>query len=53
MKHLSLHVRDDVAGVFFVPVPVQTLGHRAELDQEIAGQVRRFDFAPFLFPQVI
>src|SRR5437868_6063036 len=36
MKDLALNVRHDLAGVFLVPVPVQPLGHGAELDQKVA-----------------
>ena len=35
--------------VFLVPVPVEVLGHGAELDQEVAGQVLGLDLAA-LFP---
>ena len=51
MKNLPLHLDDHLPGVVFVPVPVQRLGHRAELDQEVAGQVFRLDLAPFFFPE--
>ncbi len=51
MKDLPLHLSDDMAGVLLVPVPVQMLGHRAELDQEVAGQVLGFDLAPLLPPE--
>jgi len=39
MKDLALHVGDDLAGVFLVPVPVQALRYRPELDQEVTGQI--------------
>jgi hypothetical protein len=32
MKDLALHIGDEMAGVLLVPVPVQALGHGAELD---------------------
>ena len=45
------HVMSDLAGVLFVPPPVQRLGHRAELDQEVAGQVFGIELAPLLVPK--
>jgi hypothetical protein len=41
--------RPNLAGVLFVPEPVQVLRYGAELDQEVPGQVLRFDLAA-LFP---
>jgi hypothetical protein len=32
-----------------IPAPIEVLGHRSELDEEIAGQVLRLDLAA-LFP---
>jgi hypothetical protein len=37
VKHLPLHLGDDLPGVLLVPVPVQLLGHAAELNQQVAG----------------
>jgi hypothetical protein len=51
MKYLSLHLGDDLPGIFLVPVPVQVLGHAAELDQEVAGQVFRLDFTALFSPK--
>jgi hypothetical protein len=51
MKHLPLHLGNDLPGVLLVPVAVQLLGRRAELDQEVARQVFGFDVTPLLFPQ--
>src|SRR6516162_1635243 len=51
MKHLSLYLGNDLAGVPLVPVPVQELGHAAKLDQEVAGQVLRLGLAALLPPQ--
>ncbi len=42
---------DDLPGVALVPVPVEGLGHEAELDDEVAGQVLRLGLAPFLPPE--
>ena len=49
MEHLPLHLGDDLAGIALVPVPVEVLGHGAELDDQVAGQVLRLDLAA-LFP---
>ena len=35
MKHLPLHLGHDLAGVALVPVPVEVLGHGAELDDQV------------------
>ena len=35
----------------FIPAPIEVLGHQAELDDEVAGEVLRLDFAPLLLPQ--
>jgi hypothetical protein len=32
-------------------MPVEGFSHQPELDDEVAGEVRRFGFAPFLAPQ--
>ena len=46
-----LHVCDRAARVAFVPAPVQFLGHDAELDDKIAGQLLRFDLAALFLLQ--
>ena len=51
MKYLPLHVGDELSGTSLVPVPVQVLGRRAELDQEIARQILRLDFASLFSPK--
>jgi len=51
MKHLPLHLNHHLSGVLLVPMSVQLLGHAAELDQEIAGQILRLDLAALLPPQ--
>ena len=43
----SLDVGDCSPGVAFVPSPIEWLGRDAELDNEVAAQIRRRDFAPF------
>jgi hypothetical protein len=37
VENSSLHSRDHVAGIALIPVPVQFLGHTAELDDQVAG----------------
>jgi hypothetical protein len=32
-------------------MPVEGLGHQPELDDEVSGQVLRFDLAPLFLPQ--
>ena len=44
----TLDVRDLPTGVAFIPGPIELLGRRPELDDEVAGQVLRFGF-PALF----
>ena len=51
MKHLPLHLGDDLAGVAFVPVPVEMLGHGAELDDQVCRQVLGLDLAALLPPK--
>ena len=51
MKHLPLHLGHDLAGVALVPVPVEVLGHGAELDDQVVGQVFGLDLAALLPPE--
>ena len=51
MLHPALDPSEDLAGVAFVPVPVEGLGHDPELDDEVAGEVLGFDLAALLPPQ--
>ena len=51
MPDVRLHVRDDLPGIGLVPAPVQLLGHRSKLDDEVAGEVLRLGFAALLPPQ--
>jgi hypothetical protein len=53
MENLPLYVGDDVAGVLLEPVPVQMLGHRAELHKEIARQIFWADLAPLFPPKAV
>jgi len=49
--NLPLHLGDDVAGVALIPMPVERLGHRAELDNKVARQILRLYFAALLPPE--
>ena len=51
MLHPALDLGEDLAGVAFVPVPVEGLGHDPELDDEVAGEVLRLDLAALFPPQ--
>jgi hypothetical protein len=35
----------------FVPLPIEVLGHQAELDDEVGREVFRSNLPPFLLPQ--
>ena len=51
MPQPMLDAFDSLPGIAFVPMAVEGLGHKAELDDEVAGQVLRLGLAPFLPPQ--
>jgi len=42
-----LHVRNVLAGIGLVPAPIEVLGHKAELDDEVAREVLRLRLATF------
>ena len=50
-RTVLLDVGDDLPGIGLVPAPVEVLGDDAELDDEVAGQVLRLDFAALFPPQ--
>ena len=50
MPATMLDAFDGLASVAFVPMPIEGLSCQTELDEEVTGQVLRFDFAPFLAP---
>ena len=50
MSELSLHVIDRIAGIAFVPGPVQLLCDAAELDNEVLAQVFWLGLAPLFSP---
>ena len=49
--HLSLNILDDVTGVALVPAPIEFFGHRAELNDQIFGEVFGLDLASFFPPK--
>jgi hypothetical protein len=51
MLNPTLDVLDGLAGITFVPLPIEVFGHAAELDNQITGQVLRFGFAALLPPE--
>jgi hypothetical protein len=40
-----------LAGIALVPLAIEVLGHEAELDDEVGGEVLRPDLAPLFLPQ--
>src|SRR6516164_3908203 len=51
MPDPALHVADPPAGVTLVPGAVERLGRSSELHDEVAGEVLRLGFTPFLPPK--
>ena len=51
MPHPLLHIGDNLTGIGLIPAPVQVLGRKTELYDEIAGQVLGLHLASFLPPQ--
>ena len=51
MPDPALDVFDCLAGIALVPVPIEGLGHEAELDDQVARQVLRLGLAAFLAPE--
>jgi hypothetical protein len=51
MLHSALYVFNDLTGIAFVPLPIEVFGYQAELDDEVAGKVLRFDLASFFAPE--
>jgi hypothetical protein len=45
VSDLFLDIGDDLAGIGLVPAPIEVLGDEPELDDEIAREVLRLDFA--------
>ena len=51
MSEPALNGLDALPGVALVPSPIERFSRQPELNDEVAGQVLRFDFAPFLSPE--
>ena len=51
MEFPGLPMADPMAGLTLVPGAVEFLGHEPELDNELAGQIRRLGLAALLLPQ--
>jgi len=51
VENPPLDVFDGLPGIALVPEPVEILGGLAELNDEVAGQVLRLDFAALFPPQ--
>ena len=49
--HPPLHVFNDVAGVALVPAPIELFGHRAELNDQIFGEIFGLDLTSLFAPQ--
>jgi len=47
----SLDVGEHLASIGLIPAPVQVLSRNAKLDDEIAGEILRLDFAPLFAPK--
>jgi hypothetical protein len=48
---LALNIGKHLTGIGLVPAPVQVLGRKPKLDNEIARQVLRLDLATLFPPQ--
>ncbi len=46
-----LDMCDDPRGLSLIPAPIQLLGGKAELHNQVPGQVLRLDFTAFFPPQ--
>src|SRR5215204_5444233 len=51
MVHPALHVGDRLPGLALEPAPVEVLGHRPELDDEVAGEVLGLRLPALLLPE--
>ena len=51
MLQPPLHVLDGKAGVALIPAPVEVLGDRPKLHDQIIGEIFRLDLAALLPPQ--
>ena len=51
MPDVPLHIGKNLPGIGLVPASIEVLGHRRELDKEIAGQVLWLGFAALFAPE--
>ena len=51
MPEPVLNAFNGLPGVALVPIPVEGFGREPELDDEVAGQFLRLDFAPLFLPE--
>ena len=49
---MALDVDDRLASVALEPAPVEVLGDRPELDEEVVGEIFRLDLTALLAPEV-
>src|SRR6516162_4387209 len=47
----TLDISDGAAGIALIPASIEVFGDVSELHDEIAGEVLRADFSPFLAPE--
>ena len=52
MGYPPLDVFDRLSGISLKPLPIEALGHDAELDNEVTRQVVRFDLTALLLPKM-
>jgi len=51
MADVPLYIRKRLPGIGLIPVPIEVLRHRPELDKEVARQVLRLDLAALFAPE--
>ena len=51
MPEPMLNAFDGLPGIALVPMPIEGFCRYPELDDEVAGQVRRLGLSPFLAPE--
>ena len=51
MPHAALDLREHLPGIAFVPKAIEGLGGEAELDDKVAREILRLDFAALFAPQ--
>ena len=51
MHDPPLDIDDDLTGIGLIPAPIEVLGDYPQLDDQIAGQIRRFGLTAFFAPK--